>query len=249
MSAWHHSVSRPLPPAAWPGLLSDALGQFLSANEGELDDLAEVQRALELLSANFQRSGLTEPLPLDVVRAALAAGLEDAARGGVPTGSVTFAAMSSLRRLPFRVVCVLGLNDGAFPSPVQPLEFDLMAARPRPGDRQRRHDDRNVFLDLLLAAREHLHLSHVGRSVRDNAPLPPSVLVSELLDVLVPAISPALALEDSEGHAAWVIAQRQARARLVLEHPLQPFAEAAFRLGGDTRLRSFHAEYAADFVS
>jgi exodeoxyribonuclease V gamma subunit len=245
LAAWrHHSVSQPLPAPAWPGLLADALNQFLSPDDSELDDLREVHRALELLGEQFQRSGLTEPLPLDVVRTALAAGLDEAARGGVPTGTVTFAAMSSLRRLPFRVVCVIGLNDGAFPSPSKPLEFDLMAAHPRPGDRQRRHDDRNVFLDLLLAARDHVHLSYVGRSVRDNSPLPPSVLVSELLDVLGAAITPPVAPEAPDGHVAWVRAHRQARSRLVLEHPLQPFAEDAFRLESDIRLRSFHAEYA-----
>ncbi|MFG5408180.1 hypothetical protein ABXN37_08730 [Piscinibacter sakaiensis] len=62
-----------------------------------------------------------------------------------------------------------------------------MAQRPRRGDRQRRQDERNTFLDLLLAARERLILSHSGRSARDNAPRPPSVLVGELFDVLLPA--------------------------------------------------------------
>ena len=47
--------------------------------------------------------------------------------------------------------------------------------------RQRRLDDRNLFLDLILSAREVLHLSYVGRSVRDGSELPPSVLVDELL--------------------------------------------------------------------
>ena len=97
--------------------------------------------------------------------------------------------MSSLRSLPFAVVCAIGLNDGAFPRPHRAAEFDLMAAQPRRGDRQRRDDERGLMLDLLLAARRSLYLSYTGRSVRDNASLPPSVLVSELLDVLVPAIA------------------------------------------------------------
>jgi exodeoxyribonuclease V gamma subunit len=141
--------------------------------------------------------------------------------------------MSSLRNLPFKVVCAIGLNDGAFPGTARPAEFDLMALQPRRGDRQRRIDERNLFLDLLLAAREHLHLSYTGRSVRDNAPLPPSVLVSELIEYLLPAIT----LDGVEGAAG-------ARSRLVVEHPLQAFSEAAFRLDGDPRLRSFHREYA-----
>ena len=132
--------------------------------------------------------GMSEPLPVDVVRTALQALLDDPTRGGMPGGAVTFAAMASLRNLPYRVVCAIGLNDGAFPSTQRPSEFDLMARDPRRGDRQRRIDERNVFLDLLLAARERLYLSYTGRSVRDNSPLPPSVLVAELLDYCAAAI-------------------------------------------------------------
>src|SRR5262249_55467061 len=152
--------------------------------------------------------------------------LEDAARGGAPTGRVTFAGMSSLRNLPFRVVCVIGLNDGAFPTADRPLEFDLMVQAPRAGDRQRRVDQRTLFLDLVLAARTSVYLSYVGRSVRDNAPLPPSMLVAELLDMLLPALGGA-------------------RERLVVEHPLQPFSLAAFSPEADPRIRSFDAELAA----
>ena len=88
--------------------------------------------------------------------------LDDPTRGGIPGGAVTFAAMASLRHLPYRFVCAIGLNDGAFPSTQRPAEFDLMAHDPRRGDRQRRSDERNVFLDLLLAARERLYLSYTG---------------------------------------------------------------------------------------
>ena len=112
-------------------------------------------------------------------------------------GSVTFSALASLRGLPYRVVCVIGLDHDAFPGSERAAEFDLIAARPRPGDRQRRLDDRNLFLDLVLAARELLHLSHVGRSVRDGAALPPSVLVDELLDTLAAATAAEPARADS----------------------------------------------------
>ena len=90
------------------------------------------------------------------------------------------------------------------------------------------------FLNTL-AARQTLHLSYVGRSVRDNSMLPPSVLIAELLEYLVPAIAPL-------PHQGAALAT--ARSRLVVEHPLQPFSEIAFRSGSDIRLRSYHQEYA-----
>jgi exodeoxyribonuclease V gamma subunit len=222
-------VALPLPPTRWPLLLASLVERFLQPDASEQDDAAELRAALGTLAEQWQRSGLDQPLPLDVLRQALTQALDDPARGGVPTGRITFSSMSSLRGLPYRVVCAIGLNDGAFPSATRPAEFDLLAHQPRPGDRQRRTDERNLFLDLLLAARDRVHLSCTGRSVRDNAPLPPSVLVAELLDYLLPAIDATPA---------------EARARLVVEHPLQAFDASLFDPATDPRQRSHHREYA-----
>ena len=59
-----------------------------------------------------------------------------------------------------------------------------MAEHPQPGDRTARDDDRYLFLEALLAAREHLIITYVGQSISDNSELPPSVVVSELLDAV-----------------------------------------------------------------
>ena len=235
LDALRQRVAAPLPAADWPGLLAEVLARFLQppgrggADVAQDADSAELRAALDALAAQWQASAPALPLALDVVRQALQQWLDDPARGGVPGGRITFSAMASLRHLPYRVVCVLGLDDGVFPGNHRPAEFDLMARHPRAGDRQRRLDERQLFLDLLLAAQDVLHLSHTGRSVRDNSALTPSVLVAELLDTLLPVLDAPAA---------------QARAHLVVEHPLQPFAELAFRPDADPRLRSHHAEYA-----
>ena len=231
-------VAMPRRPADWPALLADALRDFIAPDDADLEDLRDVDEAIARLADQWRLSGLQRPLALDVVRAALTAALDDPARGGVPTGMITFAAMSSLRNVPFRVVCAIGLDDGAFPTSTRPAEFDLMNLAPRRGDRQRRVDERNVFLDLLLAARERVHLSYAGRSVRDNSVRPASVLVAELLESLLPALASAPAPASAASRA-------RARAALVIEHPLQPFAAAAFDVAApDQRLRSYQADYA-----
>lgn len=228
----HHDFARPRLPAEWMQALDGALDAFLAPDDAEIDDLKTLRAALRELHAQQQRGGIRTPLPLAVVRAGLTDLLNDPARGGVPTGVVTFTSISSLRHLPYRVVCGIGLNDGAFPSASRPLEFDLMAAAPQRGDRQRRLDERNLFLDLILAARDRLLLSYTGRSIRDNAPLPASVLVSELLENLIPAVA-------ADASAA---AREAARRRLVLEHPLQPFSLRYFAADADPRLRSGNRE-------
>ncbi len=227
------AVAQPKRPADWMQALLDVTTTFLAPDETMVEDAREVDTAIGELHRAMS-AGSSAAVPLDVVRVALEDILDDPTRGGVPAGSVTFASMSSLRNLPYRLVCIVGVNDAAFPGNARPAEFDLMAAAPRPGDRQRGEDDRNVFLDLLLSARGRLYVSYVGRSVRDNASLPPSVLVSELLDALVTAIAPVGA---TDAEVARV------RRRLVVEHPLQPFSILSFEAGSDVRIRSFNGEY------
>ncbi len=240
LGALRTQTAQPLAPAAWGPLLQQLIPRFLQAETGEAEGsdgaeaLLPLQTAMAELSARWLASGVDTPLPLAVVRAALAEQLDASAAGGVPGGAITFASMASLRGLPYDVVCVLGLDDGIWPGTAPPLEFDLMAAHPRRGDRQRRIEDRNVFLDLLLSARRSLFLACTGRSLRDNAPLTPSVLVTELLDLLTTATVASAA------DAADPAARARARARLLVEHPMQPFALEAFdaRPIADPRQRS-----------
>lgn len=220
LNALRGRLSSPLAADQWMQALFEAIDSFMLAIGDEIDELEEVRGRIRELHAGMASGCGSHPISLETVRAALTGALDDPAHGGVPSGSVTFTSMSSLRNLPYRIVCVIGLNEGSFPSDSKPAEFDLMQFAPRLGDRQRRLDDRNLFLDLLLAARERLYLSYVGRSVRDDSPLPPSVLVAELLDCLAPV-----------------------RDRLVVRHSLQAFSVDYFSAGGDARLVSYNLEY------
>ncbi len=220
--------------SAWQRSLGAALDRFTAANDELVDDLRAMHAAIQELHTNMLRGGARSALPLAVVHSALTALLDDPGRGGVPGGGVTFSSLTSLRSLPYRTICLLGMNDGAFPSATRPSEFDLMALRPQPGDRQRRVDERNVFLDLVLAARQRLYLSYSGRSIRDNSILPPSVLLAELLDYAVAACA-----KDPTDPASLAAARR----RLIVEQPLQAFSPEYFLAGGDPRRRSFNADY------
>lgn len=229
---------RPQDAEGWRSTLIDALDRLVGEVVDGAEAVREVRAAINALADDMAAGFSAGQVALDVIHPALAARLDDPARGGVPGGTVSFSALSSLRGLPYRVVCVIGLDQGAFPGSDRPAEFDLMAAHPQRGDRQRRLDDRNLFLDVVLSAREVLHLSHVGRSVRDGAELPPSVLVDELLDNL------AAACADDPSQPEALAA---ARGRLIVHHPLQAFSLDYFigESDADPRLTSFNEEYAA----
>ena len=100
-------------------------------------------------------------------------------------GQVTFCSMLPMRSIPFKVIAVLGLNDGEFPRQRQPLGFDLMAQTPaKLGDRSRRGDDRYLFLEALISARDALYLSFQGRNIKNNNEKQPSIVLKELMEYL-----------------------------------------------------------------
>lgn len=99
-------------------------------------------------------------------------------------GPINFCTLMPMRSIPFKVVCLLGMNEGIYPRILPPLGFDLMAKKRQKGDRSRRDDDRYLFLEALLSAQQYLYISYIGRSIQDNSQRYPSVLVSELLEYI-----------------------------------------------------------------
>ena len=104
---------------------------------------------------------------------------------GFLRGQLTFCSMLPMRSIPFKIIALLGMNDGEFPKIDRQPTFDLIAQHFRKGDRSRRNDDRYQFLEILLSTREKLILTYVGQSQNHNEKIPPSVIISELLDILL----------------------------------------------------------------
>lgn len=215
-------------PVAWVESLHGVLDRFFAPREREENEIQRIRAALETLRANAEQAGFTEPVGLAVVMSALRTALNAAESpvGRFLSGGVTCCALVPMRSIPFAVVALLGMNDDAFPRPHRPIDFDRMATRFRRGDRARRQDDRYLFLETLLSARRCLYISYVGQSIRDNTPLPPSVLVGELLDV----VDRSFYRPDGG----------RPREQLVTRHPLQAFSRRYFR--SDDRLFSYAQE-------
>jgi exodeoxyribonuclease V gamma subunit len=223
LAALAQSLQRPRPLSEWAESLQLLIDQLFDEREAG-DTLLLLSKACAALQEQATASGVERPIELTLIRQQLTAALEQgSAASGFLTGAVTFCTMVPMRSLPFRLVCLLGLDDGALPRRTPAAGFDLIGQKPRRGDRARRLDDRYLLLETLLSARGGLYLSYVGRDPRSNAELPPSVLVSELLDVV---------------DLTAVAASGPASARITHQHPLQPFAPGNF--AGDR-----HAGFAA----
>ncbi|MFO6352645.1 exodeoxyribonuclease V subunit gamma, partial [Pseudomonas aeruginosa] len=212
-------LAEPATPAQWGERLQALLTVFFEAHD-ERDELLLTQllQLLERWQEHCACAVFAEPLPISVIREAWLGGLD---QGGLNqrflAGAVSFCTLMPMRAIPFRLVCLLGMNDGDYPRQQSPLDFDLMRNDYRPGDRSRREDDRYLLLEALLSAREQLYVSWVGRSIRDNGERPPSVLIGQLRDHLVAGWR-----LDSDGDGEALL-----RA-LTQEHPLQPFSRRYF---------------------
>ena len=204
----------------WQTILRQIVERFFASTDGIARELLPVRLALDSLGTVSREAAFMEVVSFDVLLAHLNRVLGDSDSGsGFLVGRVTFCALQPMRSIPFKVICLVGMTDTAYPRKSSAVGFDLIAQDPRPGDRFPRDDDRYLFLEALLSARQLFYVSYVGQSIRDNSPQPPSVLVSELLDYLS---------DETE------------RDSLVLRHRLQPFNSEYF--SPDGRLFSYSAE-------
>jgi exodeoxyribonuclease V gamma subunit len=171
--------------SGWSQFFSDIIEQFFAPEQDSEPELHVLRTILEDMPKKEALSGFEKTIKIEVVKSYLWGLLEDEhLRRGFISGGVTFCAMLPMRSIPFKVICLVGMNSDAYPREAKKLEFDLMTKQPRIGDRNRRNDDKYLFLEALLSARNKFYISYVGQSIQDNARTQPSVLVSELIDCI-----------------------------------------------------------------
>lgn len=206
--------------SAWSAALIQALHALVSDHPSDDADrraLALLETELRLFAQNADGAQVDMPLAAEVVRAHFRSRLAQAdGRQPFLSGGVTFCRMVPMRLIPFRVICLLGMNEGEFPRREPPASLNrLIAALDQPGqrrigDRSVRDDDRYLFLQLLNAADAVFYLSYLGRDPGDGSVREPALPLTELLEVA----------------AQYFDDPAQARQLLVLQHPLTAFADA-----------------------
>lgn len=205
----------------WTAALRGLVATFFDADDAEVD---AISRLIDDFAAETEAADAA--IPFAVMRDALAGRAGEVTRA-VPrlADGATVARLGFGEVLPAQVVCVVGMNDRAFPRHVAAASFDLIAAEPRRGDRDRRDEDRYAFLDALLAARRCFLVTYLGRDLRDNAVLPPSVVVAEL--------------------AEYLEARFPNRPPRPCQHPLQAFSPRYFAAGDSDALFSYSSSMAS----
>ena len=216
-----------LTPSEWAQRLREAVLKPFFASEHLLPEVAReadtVARLIEDLEEEWRVAGVDGAIPFPVVREVLyelgAASSRAVAR---LADGVTVAPLGAGQVFPAKVVCTVGMNDRAFPRHHTPPSFDIVAADSRrPGDRDLRDEDRLAFLTALLSARQAFLVTYTGRELREDSNIPPSVVVSELVDYLT---------------------RRFADDEVALRHPLQPFNRKYFTAAEKPTDRSHSSE-------
>ena len=205
----------------WRTALLGAARALLGTSERDEWQWLQLERMLGDVvdEAKVDGEASTLPLALGEVRALL----EDRLRGRPTranhrTGDLTICTLVPMRSVPHRVICLLGLDDGAFPRRTTGDGDDLLDREPYIGDRDPRTEDRQLLLDALMAATDKLIITYTGRDVRTNETKPPAVPIGELLDV----VDRTVRIGDGS---------TPARSKIVVEHPLQPYDHTNFTAG------------------
>lgn len=211
------TLQESLPLPAWSETLTHLLDVFFSHEPPWERDTQVIRNALTDLHEQAAASEFSGNVSIDPVKSHLVKQLVKKSYGsGFMTGGVTFCSMLPMRSIPFKVICLLGMNNDAYPRQTKKFGFDLIAKSPRRGDRSRRNDDRYLFLETILSARDTLSISYVGQSSEDNSTMPPSVLVSELIDYL-------------EQNFRFEDASTSLKEHLCFSHRLQAFSPEYFK--------------------
>jgi len=152
----------------------------------------------------------TVKIQFSVIKEAMQRALET--KGASPyriSGDLSFSNITTLRAMPYKVICFIGMNSGDFPQRVTESGINLMAQEKMPGDKDLANEERLAFLEGVLSAEERLYISWTGMSEKTADELEPSSVVIMLQKNL----------EEQYGIDI---------KELTTKHPLQPFSMKYF---------------------
>ncbi|NUF28291.1 exodeoxyribonuclease V subunit gamma [Gilliamella sp. ESL0254] len=185
VSKWFTALSEEKTLVEWQSCCLELINDFFVDTPQRESILLMIEEEWQKLINSGLAANYTDNISITILHDAMQSRLEQnhlAHRFLV--GRINFCTMMPMRSIPFKVVCLLGMNDGDYPRTSLPLDFDLIAHHPRRGDRSRRNDDRYLFLEAILSAQNQLYISYIGRDIKDDSERYPSILVDELWEYI-----------------------------------------------------------------
>jgi len=196
----------------WCKEFKGLISQLLDRNNQTLEDMSFLFQTLDQMEDDAQLAGFTEKVSFEIILSLIEQKLDQSiAQGNFMAGKITFCNIMPMRSIPFKVVALMGMDEQAFPRKAYSPGFDLIKKFPIQGDKNQRDEDRYLFLESLLSARDKFIVTFTGMNIQDNSPIPCSGVVSELLETIEQSF------------------ELPEQSNIFYSHPLHPFDEKYFK--------------------
>ena len=159
-------------PSEFKSMLVKALDFFFVDDKNSSGGIRHLK---EIISSFAERAGkYAAKIHFDAVRTYIEDEIAATVFRKNTVGSkLNFSSLKQMHNLPFRVVCLIGMDEDSFPRKDTEYAFDLThlvkAESGEPKIRSLRENDSDFFLDAILSAGEKLIISYDGKEQREDS--------------------------------------------------------------------------------
>jgi hypothetical protein len=105
-------------------------------------------------------------------------------RGSYLSGGINISALVPKRQIPFKIVYVMGMQEGLFPGNADTSTLNIMNIRRHLADVNRPDANRYLFLETLLSTREKLYITYVSKDLQKDQDFFPNSVLGQFLTYL-----------------------------------------------------------------
>ncbi|BGI51239.1 MAG: exodeoxyribonuclease V subunit gamma [Arsenophonus endosymbiont of Ceratovacuna japonica] len=236
---WKDILNHERKLSEWLSLCQLLLNDFFEPDEQNESILINIlQQCSKIIKVGIEAK-YEDNVPLSLIRDELITYFNDKKiNQSFFTGAMNFCKLLPMSFIPFKVICLLGMNDLTYPNLRFPLGFDLMDKQPQCGDKNYQDDDRYLFLEVLMSVSQLFYISYINNTMCDNKYCHPSILVNELLNY----ISQSFYLDGDE-YINIDNSSDRIKEYLVIKHTQVPFALENYLPN------NIHQSYATEWLS
>ena len=105
-------------------------------------------------------------------------------RGSYLSGGVNISALVPKRQIPFKIIYIMGMQEGLFPGTADSSTINLINIRRQIGDVSKPDSNRYLFLETLLSTREKLYITYVSKDLQKDQDFFPNSVLGQFLTYL-----------------------------------------------------------------
>ncbi|MBN2801947.1 MAG: exodeoxyribonuclease V subunit gamma, partial [Deltaproteobacteria bacterium] len=137
-------------------------------------------------------------------------------------GGVLFTSFTHLKGESYKLVYLLGMEEGKFPARSHNIKFDLIKLKPQKGGRDNVQDQRYMFFEAVMAAEKRLIISGSSLDLKHNMERPPAGVISDFFNY----IDSTICFDNTEDLDT---DNKKISDEITLRHPLYSFSEKYFK--------------------